>query len=98
MHPTGQPEALTVVPGGVLGQASRLYPPIDASLHTATPTAAHLNVAEAHELINYLLAPDVAAKNSNYLSYANGDNPKGEPLGLGQALQHRLADGVGHAR
>jgi putrescine transport system substrate-binding protein len=27
-----------------------------------------------------LLAPDVAAKNSNYLSYANGDNPKGEPL------------------
>ena len=38
------------------------------------------NVAEAHELINYLLAPDVAAKNSNYLSYANGDNPKGEPL------------------
>jgi putrescine transport system substrate-binding protein len=38
------------------------------------------NVAEAHELINYLLAPDVAAKNSNYLSYANGDNPKEEPL------------------
>jgi putrescine transport system substrate-binding protein len=38
------------------------------------------NVAEALELINYLLAPDVAAKNSNYLSYANGDNPKDEPL------------------
>ena len=38
------------------------------------------NVTEAHELINYLLAPDIAAKNSNYLSYANGDNPKEEPL------------------
>jgi putrescine transport system substrate-binding protein len=38
------------------------------------------NVAEAHELINYLLSPDVAAKNSNYLSYANGDDPKDEPL------------------
>ena len=31
------------------------------------------NVAEAHELINYLYRPDVAAKNSDYLSYANGN-------------------------
>jgi putrescine transport system substrate-binding protein len=31
--------------------------------------------AEAHELINYLLKPEVAAKNSNYVSYANGDVP-----------------------
>jgi putrescine transport system substrate-binding protein len=31
------------------------------------------NAAEAHELINYLLRPDVAAKNTNYLSYANGN-------------------------
>src|SRR5437879_3746058 len=31
------------------------------------------NVAEAHELINYLLRPDVAAKNTNFLSYANGN-------------------------
>lgn len=31
------------------------------------------NVAEAHELINYLYRPDVAAKNSNFLSYANGN-------------------------
>ncbi len=30
------------------------------------------NVAEAYELINYLYRPDVAAKNSDYLSYANG--------------------------
>jgi putrescine transport system substrate-binding protein len=30
---------------------------------------------EAHELINYLLKPDVAAKNTNYVSYANGDVP-----------------------
>jgi putrescine transport system substrate-binding protein len=38
------------------------------------------NVTEALELINYLISPDVAAKNSNYLSYANGDNPRDEPL------------------
>jgi putrescine transport system substrate-binding protein len=31
------------------------------------------NVSEAYELINYLYRPDVAAKNSNYLSYANGN-------------------------
>jgi putrescine transport system substrate-binding protein len=31
------------------------------------------NVAEAHVLINYLYRPDVAAKNSNFLSYANGN-------------------------
>jgi putrescine transport system substrate-binding protein len=31
------------------------------------------NVAEAHELINYLYRADVAAKNSNFLSYANGN-------------------------
>ena len=33
------------------------------------------NVAEAHELINYLLRPEVAAKSSNYLGYANGNTP-----------------------
>ncbi|MBV9532246.1 MAG: polyamine ABC transporter substrate-binding protein [Bradyrhizobium sp.] len=31
------------------------------------------HVAEAYELINYLYRPEVAAKNSNYLSYANGN-------------------------
>jgi len=31
------------------------------------------HVAEAHELINYLYRPDVAAKNSDFLSYANGN-------------------------
>ena len=30
---------------------------------------------EAHELINYLIGPEVAAKNTNYVSYANGDTP-----------------------
>jgi putrescine transport system substrate-binding protein len=30
---------------------------------------------EAHELIDYLIRPDVAAKNTNYVSYANGDVP-----------------------
>jgi putrescine transport system substrate-binding protein len=29
--------------------------------------------AEAHALIDYMLRPDVAAKNSNFLSYANGN-------------------------
>ncbi|MEW6643682.1 MAG: polyamine ABC transporter substrate-binding protein [Pseudomonadota bacterium] len=31
------------------------------------------NVAEAHELINFLYRPDIAAKNSDFLSYANGN-------------------------
>jgi putrescine transport system substrate-binding protein len=30
---------------------------------------------EAHELINYLMKPEVAAKNTNYVSYPNGDVP-----------------------
>lgn len=31
------------------------------------------NVAEAHAFIDYLLRPDVAAKNSSFISYANGN-------------------------
>ena len=31
------------------------------------------HVAEAHELINYLYRPEVAARNSSFLSYANGN-------------------------
>jgi putrescine transport system substrate-binding protein len=31
------------------------------------------NVAEAHELINYLYRPEIAAKNSDFLAYANGN-------------------------
>lgn len=31
------------------------------------------NVAEAHALIDYLLRPDVAARNTNFVSYANGN-------------------------
>lgn len=31
------------------------------------------NVKEAYELINYLYRPDVAARNSDFLSYANGN-------------------------
>jgi putrescine transport system substrate-binding protein len=38
----------------------------------AIPTDAK-NVTEAYELINYLYRPEVAAKNSNFLSYANGN-------------------------
>src|ERR1700677_2925636 len=30
---------------------------------------------EAHELINYLIKPEVAAKNTNYIFYPNGDVP-----------------------
>jgi len=37
------------------------------------------NVAEAHAFIDYLQKPEVAAKNSNYLSYANG-NLASQPL------------------
>ncbi len=33
------------------------------------------HVAEAHALIDYLLKPEVAARNTNYVSYANGDRP-----------------------
>ncbi len=33
------------------------------------------HVAEANQLINYLLEPQVAARNSNFVSYANGDRP-----------------------
>ena len=38
----------------------------------AVPRRQH--VAEAYELINYLYRPDVAAKNSDFLSYANGNH------------------------
>ncbi len=31
------------------------------------------HVAEAHEFINYILKPEVAAKASNYVYYANGN-------------------------
>ena len=31
------------------------------------------NAAEAYELVNYLQKPEVAAKNSNFISYANGN-------------------------
>ena len=37
------------------------------------------NVADAHAFINYLLQADVAAKNTNFLSYANG-NLASQPL------------------
>jgi putrescine transport system substrate-binding protein len=33
------------------------------------------HVAAAHELINYLLDPKIAARNTNFVSYANGDQP-----------------------
>ena len=31
------------------------------------------DVAEAHALIDYLLKPEVAAKNTNFIAYANGN-------------------------
>ena len=37
------------------------------------------HVAEAHAFIDYMLRPDVAAKNSNFLGYANG-NIASQPL------------------
>ena len=38
------------------------------------------NVEEAHALINYLMRPDVAAKSTNYLGYANGVTPDIQPI------------------
>src|SRR5205814_3790773 len=37
------------------------------------------NSADAHTLIDYLLKPEVAAKNSNFVAYANG-NAASRPL------------------
>ncbi len=37
------------------------------------------NVAEAHEFLNYIMRPDVIAKASNYVYYANG-NESSQPL------------------
>ena len=31
------------------------------------------NVAEAHELVNFLLEPQIAARNTNFIAYANGN-------------------------
>jgi putrescine transport system substrate-binding protein len=31
------------------------------------------NVAEAHEFLNYMMKPEVIAKASNYINYANGN-------------------------
>lgn len=36
------------------------------------------NVAEAHELINFLYRPEIAARNSDFLSYANGNKASQE--------------------
>ncbi len=44
----------------------------------AVPSDAR-NVAEAHEFLNYIMRPDVIAKASNYVYYANG-NKASQPL------------------
>ncbi|HTY93155.1 MAG TPA: polyamine ABC transporter substrate-binding protein [Steroidobacteraceae bacterium] len=38
------------------------------------------HVGNAHRFINFLLRPDIAARNSNFLKYANGDDPPFEAL------------------
>ena len=44
----------------------------DTSRHSEGRAASR---RKRHELINYLLKPEVAAKNTNYVWYANGDRP-----------------------
>src|SRR5262249_17769901 len=46
------------------------------------------HVADAHALINYLLKPEVAARNSNFISYANGVGTS-RPLIQPQVLNDR---------
>ncbi len=38
------------------------------------------NVAEAHAFIDYMMKPEVAAKNSNFIAYANGNLPSQQLL------------------
>jgi putrescine transport system substrate-binding protein len=38
------------------------------------------NVAEAHTFIDYMMKPEVAAKNSNFIAYANGNLPSQQLL------------------
>ena len=38
------------------------------------------HVKNAHLFINFLLRPDIAARNSNFLKYANGDDPAAQNL------------------
>lgn len=40
------------------------------------------NVTEAHELINFLYRPDIAARNSDFLSYANGNKTSQDFINL----------------
>jgi len=56
---------------GVAGRGADLQQQVDAGAvcHHRLPVAA------AHQLINYLLDPRVAARNTNFVSYANGDLP-----------------------
>ena len=62
--------------GGRERYRNRLYDPKEGAQmffdNLAIPADAK-NVAEAYKLINYLYRPEVAAKNSDFLSYANGN-------------------------
>jgi len=74
-----QKRAAEAIPGGAPGGIEIGYsiPKEGAQLwfdNFAIPKDAP-DPVEAHELINYLIKPEVAAKNTNYVSYPNGDVP-----------------------
>ena len=55
------------------------------------------NVSEAYELINYLYRPDIAARNSDFLSYANGNLASQRLIDPDSRRQDHLS-GPGNAR
>ena len=54
------------------------------------------NVAEAHEFINFMLRPEIAAMNTNYVSYASGNFAAKQHIDKDDPRQSRHLSGRGH--